>query len=52
MDEFISNEIYQDYKAGEHDYSGIHAIQEVAKSSDPYDDAEAIQSVMDSEAKM
>ena len=52
MDEFISNEIYTDYKAGEHDYSGIHAIQEVAKSSDPYDDAEAIQSVMDSEAKM
>ena len=52
MDEFISNEIDPDYKAGEHDYSGIHAIQEVAKSSDPYDDAEAIQSVMDSEAKM
>lgn len=52
MDEFISNEIAPDYKAGEHDYSGMHAIQEVAKSSDPYDDAEAIQSVMDSEAKM
>lgn len=52
MDEFISNEIDPDYKAGEHDYSGIHAIQEVAKSSDPYNDAEAIQSVMDSEAKM
>ena len=52
MDEFISNEIDPDYKAGEHDYSGMHAIQEVAKSSDPYDDAEAIASVMDSEAKM
>lgn len=52
MDEFINNEIGPDYKAGEHDYSGMHAIQEVAKSSDPYDDAEAIQSVMDSEAKM
>lgn len=52
MDEFISNEVDPDYKAGEHDYSGIHAIQEVAKSSDPYNDAEAIQSVMDSEAKM
>lgn len=52
MDEFISNEIDPDYKAGEHDYSGMHAIQEVAKSSDPYNDAEAIQSVMDSEAKM
>lgn len=52
IDEFIGNEIDPDYKAGEHDYSGIHAIQEVAKSSDPYDDAEAIASVMDSEAKM
>ena len=52
MDEFISNEVDPDYKAGKHDYSGIHAIQEVAKSSDPYDDAEAIQNVMDSEAKM
>ena len=52
LDESIRNEIDPDYKAGEHDYSGIHAIQEVAKSSDPYDDAEAIQSVMDSEAKM
>lgn len=52
MDEFINDEIDPDYKAGEHDYSGIHAIQEVAKSSDPYDDAEAIASVMDSEAKM
>lgn len=52
MDEFISNEVDPGYKAGEHDYSGIHAIQEVVKSSDPYDDAEAIQSVMDSEAKM
>lgn len=52
MDEFINNEIDPDYKAGEHDYSGMHAIQELAKSSDPYNDAEAIQSVMDSEAKM
>ena len=52
MDEFINNEIDPDYKAGEHDYSGMHAIQEVAKSSDPYNDAEAIQSVVDSEAKM
>ena len=52
MDENIRNYFDADFEAGEHDYSGIHAIQEVAKSSDPYDDAEAIQSVMDSEAKM
>lgn len=52
LDESIRNHFDGDFEAGEHDYSGMHAIQEVAKSSDPYDDAEAIQSVMDSEAKM
>jgi hypothetical protein len=52
LDESIRNHFDAGFEAGEHDYSGIHAIQEVAKSSDPYDDAEAIQSVMDSEAKM
>lgn len=54
MDDLIRTYVDSENKfdAGEHDYSGIHAIQEVAKSSDPYDDAEAIQSVMDSEAKM
>lgn len=54
MDDFIRTYVDSDNKfdAGEHDYSGIHAIQEVANSSDPYDDAEAIASVMDSEAKM
>ena len=52
LDESIRNHFDADFEAGEHDYSGMHAIQEVAKSSDPYDDAEPIQSVMDSEAKM
>lgn len=52
LDESIRNHFDVDFEAGEHDYSGIHAIQEVAKSSDPYNDAEAIASVMDSEAKM
>ena len=54
MDDFIRTYVDSDNKfdAGEHDYSGMHAIQGVAKSSDPYDDAEAIASVMDSEAKM
>lgn len=52
LDESIRNQFDADFEAGEHDYSGMHAIQEVAKSSAPYDDAEAIQSVMDSEAKM
>mgnify|MGYP002677582273 CR=1 FL=1 len=52
LDESIRNHFDADFEAGEHDYSGMHAIQEVAKSSDPYNDAEAIQNVMDSEAKM
>lgn len=52
LDESIRNHFDADFEAGEHDYSGMHAIQEVDKSSDPYNDAEAIQSVMDSEAKM
>ena len=52
LDESIRNHFDAEFEAGEHDYSGMHAIQEVAKSSDPYNDAEAIQSVMDSEAKM
>lgn len=52
LDESIRNHFDADFEAGEHDYSGMHAIQEVTKSSDPYNDAEAIQSVMDSEAKI
>lgn len=52
LDESIRNHFDAYFEAGEHDYSGMHAIQEVTKSSDPYNDAEAIQSVMDSEAKM
>lgn len=52
LDESIRNHFDADFEAGDHDYSGMHAIQEVTKSSDPYNDAEAIQSVMDSEAKM
>lgn len=54
MDDFIRTYVDSENKfdAGEHDYSGIHAIQEIEKSSDPYDDAAAIASVMDSEGKM
>ena len=54
MDDFIRTYVDETNKfdAGEHDYSGIHAIQEVEKNSDPYNDAEAIQSVMDSEGRM
>lgn len=52
MDEWIRNNVDMDYKAGEHDYSGFHGLQEIDDKKAPYDDAEAIQSVMDSESKM
>ena len=51
LDEFIRQEVDNDYKAEEHDYSGIHGVQEI-KDSDPYDDAAAIKSIMDTESKM
>lgn len=51
LDEFIRQEVNNDYKAEEHDYSGIHGVQEI-KDSDPYDDAAAIKSIMDTESKM
>lgn len=52
MDDFIRNNVDADYDASEHDYSGFHGLQEIDDNKAPYDDAEAIQSVMDSEAKM
>lgn len=52
MDEWIRNNVDMDYKAGEHDYSGFHGLQEIDDKKAPYDDAEAIRSVMDSESKM
>ena len=52
MDDFIRNHVDNSFVADEHDYSGIHAIQGVEHDADPYNDAEAIASVMDSEASM
>ena len=52
MDEWIRNNVAGDFDAGEHDYSGMHGVQEIDDLTAPYDDADAIQSVMDAEAKM
>lgn len=52
MDEWIRDNVNKDYEAGEHDYSGMHGVQDIISIKDPYNDGEAIQSVMDSEAKM
>ena len=52
MDEWIVQNIDKDFKAGEHDYSGMHGLQEIDDLKSPYDDAGAIDSVMNQEAKM
>lgn len=52
MDEWIRDNVNKDYEAGEHDYSGMHGVQDIISMKNPYNDGEAIQSVMDSEAKM
>ena len=52
MDEWIRDNVNKDYEAGEHDYSGMHGVQDIISMKDPYNDGEAIQSVMDAEAKM
>lgn len=52
MDGWIRDNVSKDYEAGEHDYSGMHGVQDMSSMKDPYNDGEAIQSVMDSEAKM
>ena len=52
MDEWIVQNIDKDFKAGEHDYSGMHGLQEIDDLKIPYDDAGAIDSVMSQETKM
>lgn len=52
MDEWIVQNIDKDFKAGEHDYSGMHGLQEIDDLKSPYDDAGAIDSVKNQEAKM
>lgn len=52
MDEWIRDNVNKDYEAGEHDYSGMHGVQDIISMKDPYNDGDAIQSVMDAEAKM
>ena len=52
MDEWIRNNVDKDYDASENDYSGLHGVQGIEDSKQPYDDAAAIDSVMSAEAKM
>lgn len=52
MDEWIVKNLDKDFKAEEHDYSGMHGLQEIDDLKSPYDDAGTIDSVMNQEAKM
>ena len=52
MDEWIHSNVDVNFIAGEHDYSGFHGMQNIAKTSDPYDDKLAIDNVMSAESQM
>ncbi len=52
IDEWIRSNVDINFVAGEHDYSGFHGMQNIAKSSDPYDDKLAIDNVMSAESQM
>ena len=52
MDEWIVQNLDKDFKAEEHDYSGMHGLQGITNKKSPYDDAGAIDEVMSQEASM
>ena len=52
MDEWIVQNLDKDFKAEEHDYSGMHGLQDIDDMKSPYDDAGAIDDVMSQEASM
>ena len=52
MDEWIVQNLDKDFKAEEHDYSGMHGLQGIDDMKSPYDDAGAIDEVMSQEASM
>lgn len=51
MDEWIVQNLYKDFKAEEHDYSGMHGIYDVKKGEE-YDDANVIDEVMSTESQL
>lgn len=52
MDEWIVTNLDKDFKAEEHDYSGMHGLQGITNKKAAYDDAGAIDEVMSQEASM
>lgn len=51
MDEWIVTNLDKDFKAEEHDYSGMHGIYDV-KKGEVYDDANVIDEVMSTESQL
>lgn len=51
MDEWIVQNLDKDFKAEEHDYSGMHGIYDV-KKGEGYDDANVIDEVMSTESQL
>lgn len=51
MDEWIVQNIDKDFKAEEHDYSGMHGIYDVKKGEE-YDDSNVIDEVMSTESQL
>ena len=51
MDEWIVQNLDKDFKAEEHDYSGMHGIYNVKKGEE-YDDANVIDEVMSTESQL
>lgn len=51
MDEWIRSNVDVNFVADEHDYSGFHGMQNIAKTSDPYNDKLAIDNVMSAESQ-
>ncbi len=51
MDEWIVQNIDKDFKAEEHDYSGMHGIYDVKKGEE-YDDVNVIDEVMSTESQL
>ena len=51
MDEWIVKNLDKDFKAEEHDYSGMHGIYDVKKGEE-YDDANVIDEVMSTESQL
>lgn len=52
MDEWIRSNVDVNFVADEHDYSGFHGMQNIAKTSDSYNDKLAIDNVMSAESQM